>query len=310
MGEQKAKGRPWWMFLLYGAIGLTGMLVLLFIGIISLGYSMVNDKKYEVFVKPVKLRYDARTLAKGKHLAGVLGCDHCHGKDMGGILHKKLGALGNMYTPNITPGKGSVVNNYTVADWVRAIRHGIRPDGTSVKIMPSGDWYHMSDEDVAALIAYMKRVKPVDRPSRHVEISTFGRFLVAVGAAPLMTAAAIDHQAKRKATPKVALNARYGKHLATLAGCVSCHKADMSGGFIKGLPPDFPPASNLTKGSEAGKWTQQQFLKTLVSCVRPDGNKLHDIMPCKMYKRFQKDELKAIWLYTQSLPSRKKNWKK
>ena len=57
---------------------------------------------------------------------------------------------------NLTKGQGGVGASYTDADFVRALRHGVRPDGKSFLIMPANLYAHLSDADVGALIAYIR----------------------------------------------------------------------------------------------------------------------------------------------------------
>ena len=57
--------------------------------------------------------------------------------------------------PNISPGPGSVVAKYTPADWERSLRHGVKPDGRPLMIMPSEDYNRLTDADLGALVAYV-----------------------------------------------------------------------------------------------------------------------------------------------------------
>ena len=68
-------------------------------------------------------------------------------------------------SPNITPG--GVVAKYSDVDWVRAIRHGVRPDGRALFVMPSEDYNRFTDADVAALIAFARTLPPVAGEGRH-----------------------------------------------------------------------------------------------------------------------------------------------
>jgi cytochrome c553 len=63
--------------------------------------------------------------------------------------------------PNITSGSNGVTGRYQVADWVRTLRHGVKPDGHPVIVMPSEDYARLSDDDTAALVAYLQQLPPV-----------------------------------------------------------------------------------------------------------------------------------------------------
>ena len=62
--------------------------------------------------------------------------------------------------PNISPGAGNVVSGYRGEDWVRTIRHGVKPNGQPAFIMPSEDYNRLTDTDFGALIAYMRQLPP------------------------------------------------------------------------------------------------------------------------------------------------------
>ena len=103
-----------------------------------------------------------KSLARGQHLVEI-GCADCHGADLSGKAVIDEPPLASIYASNLTAGQGGIGQSYTNdADWVRAIRHGIRPDGTPLLVMPSQVYYYYSDEDVAAIVAYAKKVAPVD----------------------------------------------------------------------------------------------------------------------------------------------------
>src|SRR5512138_162615 len=121
------------------------------------------SRKYQVQVEPVGVPSDAASVERGKHLATIL-CMECHGDDLGGNPNFfDGGALGSASAPNLTSGAGGLASTFSDVDFVRVIRHGIKPDGTSVFIMPSTDFAYLSDSDVGALIAYLRSAPPVDR---------------------------------------------------------------------------------------------------------------------------------------------------
>jgi hypothetical protein len=79
----------------------------------------------------------------------------------------------------------------------------------------------------------------------------------------------------------------------------------MSGGVIPGLPSSWPPAPNLTfgAGSTLPTWTEEGFITAMRTGVTPMGAKLRsEYMPWTSYRYMSDDELKAVWLYLQSLP--------
>jgi cytochrome c553 len=84
--------------------------------------------------------------------------------------------------------------------------------------------------------------------------------------------------------------------------CRTCHGQNLSGG----KHPDPSVATrvpNITPGGEPGYWTEEQFLTAIRTGSVPGGHQLNPkLMPWQTYRHLTDDELKAIWLYLQSLP--------
>lgn len=150
-------------------------------------------KTYTVAVAQPAISSDPAAIEEGRHLAEVY-CMCCHGEKLeGGPFFAEEG-LGYVDAPNLTGGSGGVGAAYDNGDWVRAIRHGIRPDGKQLFIMSSGDFQHFSDGDLAALIAYLKRVPPADNQTRARQLTPLARILYTAGAfGNLIPAEWIDH---------------------------------------------------------------------------------------------------------------------
>jgi len=201
--------------------------------------------------------------------------------------------------PNLTTGAGGVGTRYTPADWARAIRHGVRPDGTPLLFMPTANFYHLSDADLGAIIAYIKSLPPVDNQAPASQVYPLGRVLMAAGQLAL-PAEQIDHNAPRVSAPPPGRTAEYGRYLATISTCRDCHGANLSGGPID--EPGAPLAPNLTPGGALRSWSEADFIKTLRTGVRPDGSALREPMPWQIAGQMTDDELGAIFRYLQSLP--------
>lgn len=259
-------------------------------------------RTYEVPRISVALSQDDDVLARGAHIAVVRGCADCHGPNLAGRLFLDAGPVGILYASNLTTGRGGVGASYSDADLVTAIRHGVRPDGKPLLVMPAQEFNIMSDEDVGALVSYIRSLPPVDNELEPSRVGPLGRVLFAAGKLDLAPAELIDHDAVRPAAPEEGATAEYGAYLAT--GCMGCHGHDFSGGKIAGTPPDFPPAANLTPDAETGlgSWTEEQFVTALRTGRRPDGSELLPEMPWQLTAQFRDHELRALWLYFRTLP--------
>ena len=266
-------------------------------------YSVSNtrmEKTYVVAPRPVVIPTDAAAIAHGKHLAETRGCNDCHGKDYAGHLVISDGAMGTLHGPNLTRGKGGRIATFKDDDWVRAIRHGVGPDQRGLFIMPSEEYAHFSDEDLGALIAFLKTVPPVDRERVPTALGPVSRVLLATGKMQL-AANVIDHPNVKPAFVPPAVTVDYGRYVA--ASCIGCHGPNFSGGKITVGPPNWPEAANLTPhaGSRLTNWTEQNFLEVMRTAKRPDGTELNPVMP-RVFGQMNDVELKALWAYFKTLP--------
>ncbi len=123
---------------------------------------------------------DSAAVARGEHIALIHGCRDCHGKDLGGRVFLDI-PPGRFVAPNLTGGRGGVGRSYRDHDWDRAIRQGVRQDSTSLlPIMPYQLFNRLSDEDAAALIAWLKRLPAVDNELPPMKIRIPGYAMVSL----------------------------------------------------------------------------------------------------------------------------------
>jgi cytochrome c553 len=240
-------------------------------------------------------------LEHGRHIATTRGCADCHGPDFGGQKVVDNPLIGQVHGPNITYGRGGLPSNYRDVDYVRAIRHGLSTDGRAFVLMPSHEYTGMSDEDLGALVTYLKTLPAVDRDRGPVTLGPLARVLMLAGEIKL-AAEEIDHNAPRPERVEAAVTVEYGRYLA--ASCIGCHGENLSGGRIPGAPPEWPAASNLTPhdSGRLATWSEEDFVRALREAQRPDGSKLAPIMPAG-FAQLTDQETKALWLYLRTLPA-------
>ena len=290
-----------WIGIVLGS--LIGLILLVALGLFTKS-KLEFSAKYQVRVEAVSIPTDAASLDRGKHLAAFL-CVECHGQDMGGNPNFfSGGALGAASAPNLTSGQGGIGAKFANTDFVRVLRHGIKPDGTSVFIMPSQDFYYLSEQDLGSLIAYIRSLPGVDRatPEPHARLTFLGNVMYGAGVfGKLLRAPSIEQMAEAPAFPPPGVTAEYGQYLVSVNGCHDCHGAQLAGG--KPADPNSPLAPNLTPGGELRAWSQADFITTLRTGVTPSGTHLRDFMPWKFKGQMTDDELKAVFAYLQSLPA-------
>jgi len=284
----------------FALAGLVVLIVILAVGV-YLGSNAKLKQTFTVSVVPVAAPAGAAAIARGEHLATTRGCRECHGADLAGHTVFDNGAMGRVDAPNLTSGTGGLPRNWTDADYVRAVRHGVAPDGRGLFLMPSEDYATFSDDDMGALIAFLKSIPPVDKPSGPIVLGPVARALLALGKIRL-AAEKIDHAAVKAAVVAPAVTVDYGRYLAT--GCIGCHGGNFSGGKITVGPPDWPPAANLTPHADGriAKWSEADFIKALRTAKRPDGSEINSVMP-RVFAQLDEVELKALWLFLKTLPA-------
>lgn len=260
------------------------------------------DRKYAVAGHALTIPTDSLALARGAHVAKALSkCIDCHGADLGGRQFIDEPPVARLWAANLTTGKGGVAP-LSDLDWERAIRHAVKPDGSALKFMPSLEFQFLSDDDVAALIAYLKSLPPVDREPKPNSVGPIGRLLYAKGDLVLIPAERVNHEQHPAAAP-MAVTPEYGRYLTEIGGCTGCHGEGLSGGKIPGTPPDWKPAANLTP-SGIGQYKEEDFFRALREGKRPDGSPIDSLMPYRFTKDMTDDEIRAVWLYLKTVPAK------
>jgi mono/diheme cytochrome c family protein len=262
------------------------------------------SRRFTVTPPPLSVPSDAATVDRGRHLVeAVVKCGECHGENLGGRVFLDVPPF-RIVTPNLTRGQGGVAAQMSDEDWVRSVRHGVRRDGRALLVMPAREFIEIEAPDLAAVLAYVKSVPAVDNVLPETQMRLLGRVLLLIGALPLPDANVVEH-AKPFPTPiPPAVSVEYGRYLATVGGCVGCHGPGLSGGRVPGVPPDFPPAANITPSGAIGQWTEADFFKALREGKRPNGAPINPFMPWQASGKMTDDEIRAVWRFLRSVPPR------
>ncbi|MCC3705266.1 c-type cytochrome [Rouxiella badensis] len=259
-------------------------------------------------------------IAKGQYLALAGDCGACHtnsgGKAFAGGLAINT-PIGQIFSTNITPSKTAGIGNYTLEDFDKAVRKGIRKDGSNLyPAMPYTSYSKISDEDMKALYAYfMQDVQPVDVKGPetalpfpfNIRLSMAGWNLIFAGGKPFVEDSTQSHIWNR------------GAYLAEgLAHCSTCHTprnplmAEESGKSLAGASLGTWFAPNITSDPHAGigRWTQQDLVDYLATGRADNGSQAGGPMLEAIDKSFSKlspADLKAIATYIQSVPAQSIN---
>lgn len=281
-------------------IGGIVVLILIFVGVIYAVSSTRMAKTYPTQVEPVLVPTDSAAVERGRHLTVAVGkCTNCHGDNLAGKMLVDDPVFARLWSTNLTRGKGGVGASYTDADYVRAIRYGVRSNGKPLIFMLSEAFYHFNDSDLGAIIAYLKGVPPVDQVTPSPSIGPIARMLSVMTPFPLLPARVINREAARPSPVPMGVTKEYGDYLVKTGGCTGCHNPNLTGGSaMEGVKvPNLTPAG-------IGSWSEADFTKALRTGVRPDGRILSAVMPWPYTKYLTDDEIRAMWMYLQSLPAR------
>jgi mono/diheme cytochrome c family protein len=281
----------------------------IFLGLIVLGVSVYYakvyirteqrlHKTYDVQLQSLNIKKDSASLALGARLVKTKGCADCHSADLGGKIFVNDAAFGVLSAANLTKGRGGRPADYSEMDFVRALKHGLRRDGTPLIFMPAHEYTLLSEADMGAIIAYCSSLPKVDRELPEANLGPLAKVLADLGKLPLFPAEMIDHTRTLVKEVKAEISIEYGKYLST--SCQGCHKETMKGG--EPVAPGMPVVADISSTGHAGKWTDEQFIKTLRTGVTPEGKVLKpEEMPWTMAKEFNDVELKALHMYLNSL---------
>lgn len=291
-----------WIGIIIGV--LIVLLVVLIGGLYFTGGSRLANAA-EVQVTMIDIPTDEAAIAHGQHIANAISvCSECHQADLRGQVYIDEAPIGRVTASNLTSGAGGIGASYTDEDWIRAIRHGIGGDGRTLVTMPSNAYAHLSDEDLGALVAYLKSVPPVDNALPARELMFPGTIIFGVLGYADMPYSLIDHDAVQNVSaPEAGVTAEYGEYLTHIGGCRDCHGARLAGRPEGAEGP--PPGPNLTPAGNLGNWSEEDFIKTIRTGTTPEGINLDSKeMPWPWYANMTDEELQAIWLQLQSLEPR------
>jgi mono/diheme cytochrome c family protein len=270
----------------------------------------------------VTLAAEPAQLARGKYIFGATGGCGCHTEPKGVANaggRKYEGPFGTVYSTNITPDAKTGIGGWTDEQIITAIRLGRRPNGERIlPVHPFTSFNGMAEDDLHALVAFLRSVPPANRPNTPKKIS-IPMFESVFLPAWLMTFAS------KETPPSVApaSGAARGEYLVRAVGhCGECHTprsamtmAVDNGRFLAGNPkktgPEGQAAANISpdKGTGIGDWTEDQIVTYLGTGNRPDGDVAGGLMgeviqgTLAGYKDMTKADLQAIARYLKSIPA-------
>jgi mono/diheme cytochrome c family protein len=228
-------------------------------------------------------------IERGEYLTRAGGCFSCHTAAGGQPLaggRALATPFGTFYSPNITPDPEAGIGRWTDAQFLRALREGVRPDGANYfPVFPYPSFTGVSDSDALAIKAYLFSRSPVrqnDRP-HGVAFPFSWRFLQTAWKRLFFTPGPFLPDPKRSA----AYNR--GAYLATaLAHCGECHTPRNLFGAVRpsmrlaGTPdgPDGQLVPNITPdpATGIGRWERDDIVELLRTGTTPEQSKVKGAM--------------------------------
>lgn len=218
-------------------------------------------------------------IAHGERLTAVLGCSGCHGKELQGKRFYEL------YASNLT----REVASYSDAQLEQLLREGVHPTGRDVWAMPSEVFQHLSQPDMAALISYLRTLKPAGRPTgKPLPFEPETKKLIAEG--KFKPAAAFVRESRTLGPIDLGNNHALGRYI-TRVTCAECHGAKLDGNS------DTP---NLIA---AGGYSRAEFEKLITQGVPTGNRKLNELMAKVAQNRFSQltsRERDALFAYLKA----------
>ncbi len=296
-----------------------GFLVLLVLVVFAItftvGWRPIIGAK-ERALTPRKFDVTQERLRRGQYLThAVTPCFGCHSafdetknppvmvsKEGAGRVMFEDGGL-KMVAPNITPDADTGIGKWSDDAIARAIREGVAADGRALfPVMPYQQFRHMSDEDLASIVVYLRSLAPARSELPPSRIPFFLARIIQTIPQPLSEPVAQPDQS----TP-----ALRGAYLATLGTCGDCHTPtsppptvqpiagmEFAGGTV--FPGNVASANITPDASGIGYYDDALFIQVMrTGAVR--ARKLKMPMPWPIYGNMTDDDLKALFAYLRTL---------
>lgn len=247
-------------------------------------------------------------LARGAYVAAIAGCTTCHTPLMAdGQLHDpsrelagtELHVPGGMtvQVPNISPDADTGIGKWSDAQIIKAIREGVRPDGSRLApLMPYPFYNRMTDADAASLVAYIRSEPPIqNRVARNQNLSM-----------QPVTVTPPRGYVDRTNDPHA-----HGEYLATLMHCGACHTPQQGSFanqvFAGGTRFGDVVVPNITSDRETGigTWSEDDVITAVRAMKDPEGHSLH--APMSEYReawaQLTDSDARALAVYVKSVPA-------
>ena len=218
----------------YGLAGVMGACALAVGGAFAVSEAMIRwpvEKPAATLVASS----DPGAVARGRRVATLNGCHDCHGKNLEGLLFHDEMPIIRAWGPNLS----LALAEQSDADFDRAVRHGVAADGRRLWIMPSQAITHLTDQEMADLMAYLRTYRPVGEKQPRFQVGHIGRLGVLLG----QFKSEPDAIKATGALKLEDLGPKYAAGRTVARACIECHGQTLKGDrFLKS--PDLSMAAS------------------------------------------------------------------
>ncbi|MCA6111483.1 c-type cytochrome [Bradyrhizobium cenepequi] len=281
--------------------GGAGLLALLSVAVLSAGaltsLGMIKQHSRSAPIPDIKVAATPELIARGKDIAdGLCGACHSHtGTLTGGYdLAVELQVpIGSFVAANLTPA--GPLRHWSDGEIFRAIRNGVDAEGRWLTMMSYVRAGRLSDDDIKAVIAYIRSVpaagNPTPDPPDHMNM--LGLAMLGAGMLPSGKPIITGHISGPLKGPTFEL----GEYILAYQDCRECHGENLTGGVPGQLAP-LGPDLNLVKD-----WTLAGFIAAMRTGIDPNGHEISEKMPWRSVGKMDDDELAAIYQYLTHMPN-------
>ena len=231
----------------------------------------------------------AAAVRHGERISWVLGCHGCHGDNLQGKeWDNDPKGYGLLWTSNLTRALPGMSNAQIDA----LLRKGVHPTRQHMWAMPSEIFQHMSDADLAALIAYLRTIKPTGEV--HPEPVLGPKAIAEWKSGKVTPAAEMVRKAEYRLPPDLGAETAQGRYIVSMT-CAECHGGQLEGGDT----PDLVVAAAYSRAE-----FEMLMTKGVASGGRKLKNKLMSTVAQSRFSRMTTKERDAVYAYLVARASR------
>ena len=200
---------------------LVGLAIVAYIVLYILSERILH-RTYERPAVSLSIPSDPASIVEGRRLATIRGCfNACHGKNAEGKVMFDQPIIARIVAPNLT----AAVRKFSDAQLAVIIRNGLRPDGSSLLVMPSETFVGLTDEDLGRIVAFLKSLPEASGPSGSISLGPIGRLGLVKGQFKMAAQLIAETTPPPEATSE---EAKQGRYLARTV-CTGCHGTALRG---------------------------------------------------------------------------------